>query len=241
MCIAGVLKPRRTDWKFHAFLFTQFSVFTFGSEVLSMVGYNFQTRTVTKNLVRFAIWFAVYMVGLRIRSSIARLSNEELSEFISMSVVKGGMIVGFGQISFLAFSSIQCLSEAKVEAEKDGFNWNENSWLLCKRSLFSQTGLGCLVASYTIITLITGMAPKKYIERHTVDIKKIVTMSLTLEETVVVIGLTIAGGCGLFLLGNYGVQGNFRNDAEEYFFVSVMAMGTLSLLVTAVWKGLVIR
>ena len=87
----------------------------------------------------------------------------------------------------------------------------------------------------------TGMAPKKYIDRHTVPMWKIVTMNLTLEEKVVVFGLTVAGGCGLFLLGNYGVEGDFRNDAEEYFFVSIMATGTLSLLITAVWKGLVIR
>ena len=51
----------------------------------------------------------------------------------------------------------------------------------------------------------------------------------------------IAGGCGLFLLGNYGVQGNFSNDDEERYFGAVMILGGASLLVTAVWKGLVIR
>ena len=53
--------------------------------------------------------------------------------------------------------------------------------------------------------------------------------------------MSIAGSCGLFLLGNYGVQGNFLNDAEEWFFFSVMIAGGASLLVTVVWKGLVIR
>ena len=51
----------------------------------------------------------------------------------------------------------------------------------------------------------------------------------------------IAGVCGLFLLGNYGVQGDFSNDAEEGFFFSVMIAGGASLLVTAIWQGLVIR
>ena len=50
-----------------------------------------------------------------------------------------------------------------------------------------------------------------------------------------------AAACGLFLLGNYGVKGDFRNDAEEWFFFSVMVAGLASLLVTAVWQGLVIR
>ena len=31
----------------------------------------------------------------------------------------------------------------------------------------------------------------------------------TLSQIVQVLGLGIAGGCGLFLLGNYGVQGDF--------------------------------
>ena len=76
----------------------------------------------------------------RCRFLVPRLPDAELSGFISMSVVKGGMIVGFGQILFLAFSSIQCLSEAEVEAEnackKKPDACGGNSWRSCKRSLF---------------------------------------------------------------------------------------------------------
>ena len=65
--------------------------------------------------------------------------------------------------------------------------------------------------------------------------------SLLFPQTVEVLGLSIAGGCGLFLLGNYGVQGDFSNDAEEWVFISVMVAGGASLLITAVWQGLVIQ
>ena len=90
-----------------------------------------------------------------------------------MSVIKGGLIVGLGQLIFLAFSSIQCVNEANVE----GRDWRE-----CKRSLYSQTGLGSLVAEYTIIMLVSGVAPRKYIDRHIIKPKKIATMDLNLEE-----------------------------------------------------------
>ena len=101
------------------------------------------------------------------------LSDSDLSRFLSMSVIKGGLIVGLGQLIFLAFSSIQCLNEASVEGE---------DWTECKRSLYSQTGLGGLVAEYTILLLMSGVAPKKYIDRHIIKPKKIATMHLNLEE-----------------------------------------------------------
>ena len=90
-----------------------------------------------------------------------------------MSVIKGGLIVGLGQLLFLAFSSVQCLNEANVE----GLGWTE-----CKRSLYSQNGLGGLVAEYTILLLVSGIAPRKYIDRHMIKPKKIAAMDLNLEE-----------------------------------------------------------
>ena len=102
-------------------------------------------------------------------------------------------------------------------------------------------GLSGLVAIYTIITLVAGIVPKKYINRHTINTKKVAILDLNLEEKIQVLCLSIAGGCGLFFLGNYGVEGDFNSDAEEWFIIAVMVAGAVSLLVTAIWKGLVIR
>ena len=96
------------------------------------------------------------------------------------------------------------------------------------------------MAIYTIITLVAGIVPKIYIVRHTLKLKKVATLDLTLEEKVQVLGLTIAGSSGLFLLGNYGVKGDFHDVGEKWLFGVVMITGGASLLVTAVWKGLVI-
>ena len=67
------------------------------------------------------------------------------------------------------------------------------------------------------------------------------TMTLNPQECIVLIGLGISGCCILFLMGNYGVKGNFDNSAERAFFFSVIVIGTLALLITALWKAYIVR
>ena len=128
---------------------------------------------VLKSSARCLLYMITLLFALQIRSRIAKLSDADLSKFLSMSIIKGGLVVGLGQLVFLAFSSIQCLNEATVE----GHDWRE-----CKRSLYSQTGLGGLVVEFTILLLVSGIAPKKYIDRHIIKPKKIATMDLNLKE-----------------------------------------------------------
>ena len=53
--------------------------------------------------------------------------------------------------------------------------------------------------------------------------------------------MSISAGCGLFLLGNYGVAGDFDDDLEESLFFAVMMVGMVALSGTAAWKMLIIR
>ena len=55
----------------------------------------------------------VLAVGMRFRARVAKLSDADLESFLSNEVIKGGLIVGLGQLLFLAFASIQCESEAR--------------------------------------------------------------------------------------------------------------------------------
>ena len=181
-------------------------LFTFGSEILTMVGDSSKRGQLALGSIRCVIWVVLFLFFLRVRSRIAKLSDADLSVFLSMSTVKGGLIVGLGQLAFIAFSSIQCASEAKLQG---------NDWKECKRSLLSQTGLGGLVGLYTVISLVSSIAPKRYIDRHTIKLERIAIMDLNVKETVEVLGLSITAGCGLFLLGNYGVEGTFADDSEE--------------------------
>ena len=61
-------------------------------------------------------------------------------------------------------------------------------------------------------------------------------MDLSTEEFIQFFGLSIAAACALYLLGNYGADGDFEYDGERYFKLFVMIVGISSLLGTAIWK-----
>ena len=90
---------------------------------------------------------------MRIRAMVARLSDEDLSDFFSVSVVRDGLVIRLCQLVFILFSRIQCHNEAKLEG---------NDWGEYKMSLYSQTGLGGLVGLYTILKLFAGVLPRKH-------------------------------------------------------------------------------
>ena len=184
------LKPRREDRIYKAFLYFQFVCTWFGSEFFIMAGDDWETGEIVKGCIRALGYTFVFYVFLRIRANAAKLSDEALEDFLASKVMKGGLTVGLGQIVFLAFSSIQCYSEA---------NQNGDEWYECKRSLWSQTGLGGMIAGVTIVLLVGGIAPPKYIERHTPKIQKIASMDLNRGEKIQLFWLIVACGCGLFM------------------------------------------
>ena len=109
-----------------AFLCLQFGLFAIGSEIFIMAGNKWERGNVVNHSLCCLLWIATFTALMRIRSGIANLSDTDLSGFLSNSVVKVGVFVGLGQLAFLAFASIQCLSEATVEGKL---------FSVCKRTL----------------------------------------------------------------------------------------------------------
>lgn len=105
----------------------------------------------------------------------------------------------------------------KEVSEREGFRSDEFYKIFNQhpRSLYAQTGLGAMVAIFVVIKLMSGIIPKHLIQKHIVSVEKIVTMNMTGPEKIEFLGLTIAGVCGLFLLGFYGAEGDFRDGPEE--------------------------
>ena len=66
-------------------------------------------------------------------------------------------------------------------------------------------------------------------------------LQLNVEEKTQILGLTIAGAAGLYLLGNYGVEGDFVNPSEHVPYAFAGILGGGSLLLTAVGEGILIR
>ena len=132
MSISFVLKPRDQTRKHAVFLSLQYAILTLGSEFFTCVGMDWDKEQVVIGFVRSLIFLGLFPVGMHMRSSVAKLPDGELSRYLEMTVFKGALVIGLGQLSFLVFSPIQCHSENSLEG---------GSWIDCQRSLFSQAGL----------------------------------------------------------------------------------------------------
>ena len=171
------------------------------------------------------------MFGFKIRGWVARLNDRNLSIFLTDGVMKEGLLIGLAQLGFLLFSSVQC--EAEVQ------EWN--SWTECSRTLFSQTGLGVMICLYLGVKILSRLAPKNILDKHLLSARSVFAMDLNMEGFVQCFGLAIAAFCALNMLGSYGAKGNFRDQTEENIMITAMAVGCVSLIVTAAWKIVAIR
>ena len=204
VCISFALKPRRNDLAYRTILYSQYFFFGAGSRAINMYANGGEKTKIVKGSLMSLLTLPLLALSIYIRERIAKLPDKDLSYFLSIYVMKGAFIVGLSQVrarrvanrqssganqlifcfllalllarrqlTFFAFSSVQCLSEASLE------NLESSE---CNRTLTSQTGLAGLVGLYTIIMLVAGMAPREYIERHTLKVRKLLTMQLNAEE-----------------------------------------------------------
>ena len=126
--ISFMLKPRRDDRPYKFFLYVQFFVFAYLGELLALVGLEPKTSAIVDaSLKGLLLYPALLAFGIKSRSHIAKLTDKDLSHFLIKDVVMGGVVVGCGQLAFLAFAGIQC-------------NNSNEDWKQCNRTLTSQTG-----------------------------------------------------------------------------------------------------
>ena len=163
-----------------------------------------------------------------VRSKVGDLPDKDLSDYIIKHVYKDAMLIGLAQLAFLIFSSIQC-------------EGNKSNYKDCNRTLYSQSGLGLLVATFTIIQLVGGIFPKHILEKHVVSIKKVVSMNMNAQEKFQAFGFLIVAACVMFLLSAYGSEGDFNNEAEGHFMICMVLLGWGCLFLIAAWNFSVIR
>ncbi|GMI17772.1 hypothetical protein TrLO_g3271 [Triparma laevis f. longispina] len=232
MSISFVLKPRRNDGRYNFFLYFQYFIFAYISTFLSLVGRKFTPEAIISTILYCILWYLIFIFAYKSREYVASHdSDKELSYFLTNDVMVGGVIIGLGQLAFLAFPSIQC---GKRNADGD--------WRQCNRTLYSQAGLSTMVALYVVIKLLVrGFVPERILEKHTISHKKIVAMKMNVEEFVQALGFFVAIGCALRMLGNYGAEGDFRNYSEQVVAFVVPCLGNTCVFLTAVWEWIAIR
>eukprot|EP00519_Triparma_laevis_P013418 CAMPEP_0182490718 /NCGR_PEP_ID=MMETSP1321-20130603/474_1 /TAXON_ID=91990 /ORGANISM="Bolidomonas sp., Strain RCC1657" /LENGTH=1006 /DNA_ID=CAMNT_0024692943 /DNA_START=67 /DNA_END=3084 /DNA_ORIENTATION=- len=223
--ISWVLKPRRSDWYYKAFLYLQYfaycSTFIFG--------------ILAKDDWVFTLCAAVIIQGgilkllEKLRRTIASLADDELSEYLKHTVLKYGLIVGMGQLLFISLISIGC----------DG---NAYDFRQCRRALTSQTGLGLMLLIALGVNIISGIFPRRILLKHTVKVKRVVALDLPLGEIIQCILGLVAIGCGMYILGlmTGGAWGDFGEYKEQYVLIYTIIIGCGSLISVAIWKWAII-
>ena len=101
MVISFLLKQSRTDLAYKIFLYSQYFLFSIVSEILTMAGSNWERVYILVGSVRSLTWLGVLPFAMRVRARGAMLSDEDLSDFLSMFIIRGGLIVSLGQMTFL--------------------------------------------------------------------------------------------------------------------------------------------
>ncbi|GMH79050.1 hypothetical protein TrLO_g7737 [Triparma laevis f. longispina] len=235
MGISFALKPRREDRPYKVFLYAQYFILTYFAEFLGLFWTPPNTSIIVeKSIECLVVYPALFMLGMKSRSRIAKLTDKDLSRFLTNDVVMGGVIIGLGQLTFLMFASIQCDNGNFIDGVDD--------WRQCNRTLYSSAGLGGMVTLYVLIKIhVSGVVPQHILEKHTISMKKILAMKMNDTESVQAFGLATAVGCALYSLGGYGADGDFRSDAEEQLAFTMPSIGAGCLLLTAAAEMVAIR
>ena len=94
-----ILKPRRTDFAYKAFIYSQYIIFTFVSEAFSLVGY-WKKEYFVFTSIRCIIWCGMFLFMIRIRAMVAIVIDADLSYFLSTNIIRNAVFVGFGSCLF---------------------------------------------------------------------------------------------------------------------------------------------
>ena len=68
MTISFGLKPCRTDFAYKVFLYSQYFLFSFVSEILVVIGYGFEQQAVIVGSVQIIVRSVVLLVAMRVRA-----------------------------------------------------------------------------------------------------------------------------------------------------------------------------
>lgn len=92
-----------------------------------------------------------------------------------------------------------------------------------------------------VVQLCAVVVPPHVMRKHEFSVERIIMCNMNTTEMVQLFFLSIAAASSLFLLGNYGAEGDFGNPGERSFFWVVMLSGVSSFVVVILWRVWIIR
>ncbi|GMI06977.1 hypothetical protein TrRE_jg5984 [Triparma retinervis] len=210
MFLSMIMQPKRNSRAYLCFITCHYFSYTLLAEVLRTV-FDQSSQQVVISIGRSVLWIAVAYAIMVGRKRISEKSQEDLSYFLTHRVLKEGILAGLAQILFIMFDAVRCDFE--------------NGWENCTRTLASGGGLSALVVIFVGARIVSGIPPPSIMKEHVIPAHRLITMDLSLKEQVLTGTLGVSGICGLFLLGNYGAEGEFSSHGELIMTMVIVNLG----------------
>jgi len=191
-------------------------------DAIQLIVLNRDSWSVTVALIRIPIGLALFKLCLIVRARAAKLPDKLLSRFLTDSLLMQSLIT-IGVMIFFAIDPIRCWAEFPDEKS------------VCKRTLYSQAGLGCIILAYYCFAVVNSAFPKTIISNHTISLRKIAIGDLTTRENVRVCIDFFVLCCAFFLFAQYNSRGRM-NKGEGTLLVAVAGIGTGLLIIGGCWE-----
>ncbi|GMH51905.1 hypothetical protein TrST_g8216 [Triparma strigata] len=219
--MAVFCKPKRTDAGYMRFLCFHFFTFAVVSEVGSAIG---SIRTgftlkgwvaLLRTLVRIACWCKMFMLGLKLRASAAKLPPQELSDFLCQTVLKKGT-AAMGTMLFLSFETVSCfISQNSLDNGQ------------CTGTSIAAAYLSVFLVMLTALSIVSKTMPESVQREKAWELSSIATLKGFKWWQRVQGGLiTITAIASLYILSWLGVEGK---EKDRIWIVG--SIGLVSILV----------
>ena len=210
------MKPRRKDRFYLMFMRLHFAVFVFPSLVFVCIG-DFRRgetvplRTIMGGIVAVSACVALYF-AMRIRSRfLTKLSDVELSEFLTQHLLFSGIISMFPLV-FFALDTWACVSQNIDHPEA------------CDSTAACQFFLSSYLIAIGVFQIMVKSAPAELRANISVTPQKAATFELTKTQKGEAACVSVTGLCALYLFGNFGTA-----SMEPVFFVRTVTVGIIGM------------
>ena len=209
-------KPKRTDVGYKRFLYFHFLTFAVVTEVGVAVGY-IRSGLIFHGwfaILRIPLWCLAFWLGLKLRESAAKLPPQELSDFLSQTVLVKGA-AAMGPMLFFSFEAVSCF--ISQDSLSNGQCGNTSSAALL---------LSMYLAILTTMSIVSKTVPKS-VQRETAwELSSIASLKGLKWWQQIQGGLVIITAiASLYLLSVLGVEGN-----ENSMVWIIGAIGAISLI-----------
>jgi hypothetical protein len=183
------------------------------------------------SILRLLIETIIFQQLLKVRERLAKLSREELSTYLTSTVLSRSSEVML-PIMFLLFECLSCLTQhpiIKRHYKNPELDSEREDWEVCASSTNAASMLSIYLVLFNLQTLISKSAPRYMQDVKAFTFESIATLSLRKRHRAQIALYAVTAFCSLYLFGVLGVE-----TKKEHFVMCFGYVGVASC-VTAIF------